>query len=159
MNRKGQGAMEYLLNYSWAILIVLVIGMVLWQMGVFNTKTAATFRGWDEIRPMAPTVLYSASDSHFEASFSNIAGAIIEVTDVTVNDTGDNCNNVKVNGIDMPGSVLVDEGNLFKITTTCSSKKADEAYNMHIRIKYDARLKAGVTSHTTEGFIESKVED
>jgi len=33
---KGQGAMEILLTYGWAILVVIIVGVVLWQMGIFN---------------------------------------------------------------------------------------------------------------------------
>ena len=36
MDRKGQGAMEYLMTYGWAILVVIIVGVVLWQMGIFN---------------------------------------------------------------------------------------------------------------------------
>ena len=36
MNKKGQHAMEHLMTYGWAILIVLVVGSVLLQMGVYS---------------------------------------------------------------------------------------------------------------------------
>jgi hypothetical protein len=36
----GQAAMEYLMTYGWAILIALAVGVVLWQMGIFNTQAA-----------------------------------------------------------------------------------------------------------------------
>ena len=28
--------MEYLMTYGWAILVVIIVGVVLWQMGIFN---------------------------------------------------------------------------------------------------------------------------
>jgi len=37
-NKKGQGAMEYLMTYGWAILIVLVAGVVLFQLGVLCSQ-------------------------------------------------------------------------------------------------------------------------
>jgi len=36
MKKTGQGAMEYLMTYGWAILVVIIVGVVLWQMGLFN---------------------------------------------------------------------------------------------------------------------------
>ena len=33
---KGQAALEYLMTYGWAILIVIIIGVALYAMGVFN---------------------------------------------------------------------------------------------------------------------------
>ena len=36
LKNKGQGAMEYLMTYGWAILVVMIVGVVLWQLGVFG---------------------------------------------------------------------------------------------------------------------------
>jgi len=54
MNKKGQGAMEYLMTYGWAILVVIIVGVVLWQMGVFNpgASTAASFSGFGAVKPV-----------------------------------------------------------------------------------------------------------
>ena len=38
--KKGQAAMEYLMTYGWAILIVIVVIGALFAMGVFNTSSA-----------------------------------------------------------------------------------------------------------------------
>jgi hypothetical protein len=38
MKVKGQTAMEYLMTYGWAILIVIVVVAALYSMGVFSTK-------------------------------------------------------------------------------------------------------------------------
>jgi hypothetical protein len=36
MKTKGQGAMDYMMTYGWAILVVLIVGIVLWQLGVIH---------------------------------------------------------------------------------------------------------------------------
>ena len=33
-NIKGQTALEYLMTYGWAIIIVVIVGIVLWKLGV-----------------------------------------------------------------------------------------------------------------------------
>jgi len=38
MKIKGQTAMEYLMTYGWAILIIIVVVAALYAMGVFSTK-------------------------------------------------------------------------------------------------------------------------
>lgn len=38
--KKGQSAMEYLMTYGWAILIIIVVVGALFAMGVFKTKSA-----------------------------------------------------------------------------------------------------------------------
>ena len=42
MNRKSQSAMEYLMTYGWAILVVLIALGALFYLGVFNPKTPST---------------------------------------------------------------------------------------------------------------------
>lgn len=40
MRKKGQAAMEYLMTYGWAILIIIVVVGALFAMGVFKTKSS-----------------------------------------------------------------------------------------------------------------------
>ena len=37
--RKGQGAMEYLMTYGWALLVIVVVGAALFALGVLNPTT------------------------------------------------------------------------------------------------------------------------
>src|SRR3989338_6031106 len=37
--RKGQGALEYLMTYGWALLIIVVVGAALYSLGVLNPAT------------------------------------------------------------------------------------------------------------------------
>ena len=51
-NKKGQSAMEYLMTYGWAILIVIIVAAVLFSLGLFNpgtytTTTAVGFSGFN----------------------------------------------------------------------------------------------------------------
>lgn len=39
---KAQAAMEYLMTYGWAILIVIIVVAALWSMGVFRTTSPVT---------------------------------------------------------------------------------------------------------------------
>ncbi|MFH8080715.1 MAG: hypothetical protein QXO84_02430 [Candidatus Aenigmatarchaeota archaeon] len=39
MKRKAQAAMEYLMTYGWAILIIVVVIAALYAMGVFKTRS------------------------------------------------------------------------------------------------------------------------
>lgn len=48
MNRKGQTAMEYLMTYGWAIIIVVIVGVMLWRLGVFTPQVGKTSTGFDE---------------------------------------------------------------------------------------------------------------
>jgi hypothetical protein len=39
MMRKGQGAMEYLMTYGWALLVIIIVGAALFALGVLNPAT------------------------------------------------------------------------------------------------------------------------
>lgn len=39
MGERGQGALEYLMTYAWAILIIVIIGGALYSLGIFNPTT------------------------------------------------------------------------------------------------------------------------
>ncbi len=47
-NRKGQTAMEYLMTYGWAIIIVIIAGVALWRLGVFTPSVGKTSVGFDQ---------------------------------------------------------------------------------------------------------------
>lgn len=34
--KKGQSAIEYMMTYGWAILVIMIVGIVMWQMGIFE---------------------------------------------------------------------------------------------------------------------------
>jgi len=54
---KGQGAMEYLMTYGWAIAVVLAIGIGMWRMGVFSLggNMPPTASGFTTIQPLLAT--------------------------------------------------------------------------------------------------------
>ncbi|MCX6816022.1 MAG: hypothetical protein NT120_04190 [Candidatus Aenigmarchaeota archaeon] len=37
--KKGQGALEYLMTYGWALLVIVVVGAALYALGVLNPST------------------------------------------------------------------------------------------------------------------------
>ncbi len=40
--KKGQSALEYLMTYGWALLILVIVGIALYSLGVFNPKRFAS---------------------------------------------------------------------------------------------------------------------
>ncbi len=86
--RKAQGAMEYLMTYGWAILVVMVVGIVMWQLGIFNLggSVATTSSGFGAIKPqLASTAM--GTDASFQSIFTNGAGTSIIVGDILLNDS------------------------------------------------------------------------
>jgi hypothetical protein len=161
LSSKGQGAMEYLTTYGWAILVVVIIGLVLYQAGVFNTQTTTTFSDWKQLQPLAPTVNYFGSTGQFEAGYTNTVGVDIIIRNITVVESivGSVCNNpVQITVADAAGNLTVKPGGLFKITATdCPIKSVNEGYDMYITIGYTALLPEHFTNHTEVGHIAGNI--
>ncbi len=61
--RKGQSALEYLQTYGWAILVVLIVGIVLWQLGIFGSHADVNRAvGFKTIQVLEPTIRYATPD-------------------------------------------------------------------------------------------------
>ncbi len=85
-NRKGQTAMEYLMTYGWAILIIIIVAAALFALGVFNpgTFTQSTSVGFSQFNvPTGSWQWLSTPDPDtFTIILANQAGSRIEVNNV-----------------------------------------------------------------------------
>jgi len=61
--KKGQGDMEYLMTYGWAILVVMIVGIVLWRLGIFNfgAATPPKLSGFNYQRPLEGTLIINGT--------------------------------------------------------------------------------------------------
>ncbi len=52
--------MEYLMTYGWAILVVMVVGIILWYLGVFGGGPGSvnTASGFSKIKPFEQSIRY-----------------------------------------------------------------------------------------------------
>ncbi|RLC40838.1 MAG: hypothetical protein DRH44_08080, partial [Candidatus Coatesbacteria bacterium] len=77
---KGQGAMEYLMTYGWAILVVMIVGVVLWQLGVFGGAGGGVNRatGFTTIKCFDRTIQLKDS-TNLTATFTNAAGTPVTI--------------------------------------------------------------------------------
>jgi hypothetical protein len=91
MHPRGQGAMEYLMTYGWAILVVMMVGAAMWRLGVFDigSSVPATSSGFQILKPLLPTCkmgerLWGSSWDYngFNCQMVNNAGGEIRIKDV-----------------------------------------------------------------------------
>jgi hypothetical protein len=138
-----------------------VVGLVLYQAGVFNSQTTVTFSNWRQLQPLTPTVNYYGSSGQFEAGYTNTVGVDILLGNVTVVESiaGSICTNpVQITIADVVGNATVKPGGLFKITATgCPIKNVNEGYDMYITIPYTALLSEHYTNHSELGHIMGSV--
>ena len=106
--KKGQGAFEYMMSYGWAVLVIVVLAVVLWNLGVFNPSSASTATGFSAIRPVAwsfqGTGLGAPNSIYF--TYSKVAFANIAGIDLTVAINGTTAQNVSIIKFQKPGASL-----------------------------------------------------
>ena len=90
--RKAQSALEYLITYGWAILIIVIVGAALFALGVFNPggNTALQIRGLTNFQ-IDDALL--DSDGNLTLILGVKTGKTTKVTDVDYAAVGLDCNN------------------------------------------------------------------
>ncbi len=90
MGRKGQSAMEYMSTYGWAVLVVIIIGVAIWQMGLLDigSRVNPGYSGFSVLTPVDWSLVKGGGTCTLAVQFSNAAGE--EINSVSLS-TGDAC--------------------------------------------------------------------
>ena len=88
MKRKGQAAMEFLMTYGWAILVVLIVIGALAYFGVLNPQQFLPQK-CQFSTGLVCVDKQLTSDGAYKFRISNGLGNAIEITDLVVDDTQD----------------------------------------------------------------------
>jgi len=125
--KKAQSAMEYLMTYGWAILIVIIVAAALFALGVFNpsTYTGRAATGFGE--------LGAPSDWQYSATtltlvLRNQAGVAVTVNNVT---TVQGC-------YDATGGPIAAGGTATFTITGCTNKASGASFSETITVSYTA---------------------
>jgi uncharacterized protein (UPF0333 family) len=152
MNSKGQGAMEYLMTYGWAILVVIIVGIVLWQSGVFGTGSGGV-SGFDKIRVRDYTASVAAKS--IQVKYENAAGQTIQKVNVSYTYTS--LTNTSANWTGAAGNNWAPGKEYTDLTYTggslCGTTGAGYALDVSVTYTSEASI-----SHTEAGTIRGKCE-
>lgn len=142
--RKGQTAMEYLMTYGWAILIVLIVGaIVILVVYPAISKPPSSKSGFGNIDVASPWDFNAAGQIRFQ--IDNRLGNEINITTVNFG----------------PGTTTCSQGLLQKVSTGSRSNiiictnaaeggaKTGDTYSINVSILYD--VTGGLTGITSTG--------
>jgi len=133
IGKKGQSALEYLMTYGWAILIIIIVGGVLYYYGVFSPgKLVGKSKvGFSDVDVDAWTIDTSGATPVMKIKLVNKVGKDINITNVTVTD-GTNIDfhepNEKVSAGEKSDFISVDLTNL--------NPSSGSAYKYDVTITY-----------------------
>ena len=73
--KNGQASFEYMMSYGWAVLVIVVLAVALWNLGVFNPSVISQAAGFSNLRPVAWNFVGgNVSGSYATIVLSNIGG-------------------------------------------------------------------------------------
>ncbi|MFC2162400.1 hypothetical protein ACFLRF_01850 [Candidatus Altiarchaeota archaeon] len=158
--RKGQGAMEYLMTYGWAILVVMIVGIVMWQLGIFSMgTTTVTATGFSKIKPQLAGTGLTAGGG-FTGVFTNGVGTSINVDTAASTVTDILTNATCSGGVTLAqGTNPITAGSNFVLTSSgCSTGTAGDVYSIRVRVNYSVTIGTVSTDHMETGTVRGPRE-
>ncbi|MEM2918019.1 MAG: hypothetical protein QXY62_00755 [Candidatus Altiarchaeota archaeon] len=145
--------MEYLMTYGWAILVVMIVGVVLWQLGIFGpSSTVNTCRGFSKVKVFDNSIRYDPTTE--KISFTMMNGAGQTITDVVITATCPYANpaNPSVN------FSQISAGDTIDISFTCDPKQPGETFSVPITVAYNETVVGTKVPRTETGTCRGSAE-
>ncbi len=143
--RKGQSATEYLMTYGWAILAIVVVAGVLWNMGLFGGGSCGnSVTGFAGTQVSVKDFSWTSGNT-LTLSLRNAAGENIIISNVSVGGVG-NTSALSPNIIPTAGAITS--------MTLANSGTAGSCYSQELAITYTA----GGMTHTARGTLNGAYE-
>jgi hypothetical protein len=144
--RKGQTAVEYLMTYGWAILIILIVAGVLAYYGIFSPAgfLGPSAQGFSLVSVLSPWDFDSAGELTFQ--LENRVGSEINVTNIYA-DTATPMGNV----VDITDVTISSGGKSAFINATFGSLTGTtgETYSINVALEYILTSSPGTTFNST----------
>jgi len=155
--RRGQGAMEYLMTYGWAILVVMLVGVALWQMGLFEFGGTIPTRvsGFNYQKPIDATLEFSPTCANGVecVRLSMVNGEPGKIT-VTVAPTG-TVNSVTLGTCTPAASATVNQGAKYEIiclgAATSPTLVTGEVATVELQYTYTVAIAGRTRTRTEDG--------
>ena len=132
IGKRGQSALEYLMTYGWALVVIVIVVAALFLLGILNPATyqGSTCTGFTKMAYKG----HSQDGNSFTVRFQNATGASVSDVNssITASDVLGTCTGTQ--DADMtPG----EEENL--ACTTSLSPAAGSSYSATVQVTYTAR--------------------
>ncbi|MEM3190868.1 MAG: YncE family protein [Candidatus Parvarchaeota archaeon] len=128
--RRSQSALEYMMTYGWAILIIVIVAVVLYSMGIFSPSSFVSFTGVTGMAGLQPASALCASNGQLVLKLSNSLGTTIQISSITANTSAGVSKTQSESVVISPGST--DEFSIFGICPTTPGT----SYTMTITASY-----------------------
>ena len=128
--RKGQTALEYLMTYGWAIIVVIIVVGALYALGLTKPCrwTGTQIREFGDFK--VGEVKFDGGTKDLSFTLAYLKPEIVESAIISTNVDGGDCNEVTVNNVGVEGT---------DITIHCPNfnKPSGDCYTARVKIVYN----------------------
>jgi hypothetical protein len=128
---KAQSALEYMMTYGWAILIIVIVAIILYSMGIFSPSSSltTTITGFSGLGVTQAACINTVNNQILAIYVSNTVGYPVNVTNINV--SGNN----GVNTVQNVNSLLrAGQSGVFYVNGACN--KSTSSYSGSVAIEY-----------------------
>lgn len=156
--KKGQAALEYLLTYGWAILIVIIVGASLYSLGVFTPGqwTGKRQTGFSQFRVEDFKL---DTDEALTIVFKNQVGKSVDLLEIEATFKGETCSFAIPDDLD-PSSSTISPTLVYTAARDCTSAfgNLDERTSFSITVDFFYTDFDSGLNHTDSGTLFGSVE-
>ena len=147
--KKAQAALEYLMTYGWALIIIVLVLAALFMMGVFNQQVTSNCTGFQKLQYLG----HSVSGGKIYLNLGNTTGDDLNTDSLTVK-IGNSENptttaTVTISGDGVSGSTWTKGGRATLTITPPANVNVAGNYTVYITI--DVNNTAGTIPYTEKG--------
>lgn len=145
MKTKAQSALEYMMTYGWAILIIVIVAAVLYSLGIFNPSANAgtTATGFT---PFTVLAQQCSAANGLLVQFGNNAGTTITWVSETITASS---GLTATAGNTTSGTTIAGGSKIVKVGSSCSA--AGSRYSASITVTYTESTSLGTQTLTATG--------
>ena len=160
---KGQSAIEYLMNYAWAIALIIIVGVAIFGLDIGGIKSAIQGSG-SKIRAAGQTVAVTdwvwnssaSSNDNFTIVVQNNGANKITFLNATIFEV-DGTTILGLNVTSCGSTLFPGEKTPSCIINTTQNKNAGNTYSLKVRITYN-NTDTGI-SHSPEYKLDGSAEN
>ena len=146
--KSGQSALEYMMTYGWAILIVVIVAVVLYSLGIFNPSSSITTTITGFAGLGSPTAI-CYSNGNLNLSLGDSVGYTMQIKSITVTNSTNGKASITPDVTLNPGAL-----NVFVIPGICP---AAGRYTVNVKVEYTEPTQALSGPYFSTGYITGQV--
>ena len=133
-NHKSQSALEYMMTYGWAILVIVIVAGVLYSLGIFSpaSSLSSTVTGFSNLGSVTGEC---TANGILRISLGDSTGYPINITSVTAKSSTGQISTFQPNSTVDPSPIIQSTSNyIFSVSNTCPA--AGSRYSLAVTVNY-----------------------